>query len=71
MSDKQRYLRLLEHIRGLEAERAGLISHGEPIPRRLDFDLAMSRADAEELRLWGHREFVRAVRSGDSGVGAA
>jgi hypothetical protein len=40
-----------------------MISRGQPVPRRLNFNLAMLRADAEELRLWGHREFVRTVRA--------
>ena len=63
MSDKQRYRQLLEQIRELEIERAEMISRGQPVPRRLNFNLAMLRADAEELRLWGHREFVRTVRA--------
>ena len=63
MSDKQRYRQLLEQIRELEIERAELISRSQPVPRRLNFKLAMLRADAEELRLWGHREFVRTVRA--------
>jgi hypothetical protein len=63
MSDKQRYLHLLEQIRELEIERAELISCSQPVPRRLNFHFAMLRADAEELRLWGHRGFVRAVRA--------
>ena len=63
MSDKQRYRQLLEQIRKLEIERAELISRGQPVPRRLNFILVMLRADAEELRLWGHREFVRTVRA--------
>ena len=63
MSDKEQYLQLLEQIREREIERAKLTSRGQPVPRRLNFHLAMLRADAEELRLWGHREFVRTVRA--------
>jgi hypothetical protein len=63
MSDKQRYRQLLEQIRELEIERAEFISRSQPVPRRLNFKLAMLQADAEELRLWGHREFVRTVRA--------
>jgi hypothetical protein len=58
---KRQHLAKLEQIRKLEAERAELRRRGEPVPRRLEFHLKMAEADAEELRLWGHRALVRTI----------
>jgi hypothetical protein len=59
---KRRYRALQERIRKFEAERASAIRRGDPIPRRLEGDLAEARISAEELRLWGNRELTRQLR---------
>ncbi len=59
---KERYRALQEQIRRLEAVRAEAIRHGEPVPRRLEGDLAELRISAEELRMWGNRELTRQIR---------
>jgi hypothetical protein len=61
---KRRYRAKQEQIRELEAERAAILERGEPVPRRLTFRLEMTRVEAEELRMWGHRELVRVIREG-------
>jgi hypothetical protein len=62
---KRQYRAKLEQIRKLEAERAAILGRGELVPRRLRFRLEMTRVEAEELRMWGHRELVRMIREGD------
>jgi len=59
---KRQYQRLQEEIRRLEAVRAEAIGRGDPIPRRLEGDLAEARISAEELRMWGNRELTRQIR---------
>ena len=59
---KRQYHAKLEQIRKLEAERAALLTRGEPVPRRIGYRLEMTRIEAEELRVWGHRELVRTIR---------
>ncbi len=59
---KERYRALQEQIRRLEAVRAEAIRRGDPIPRRLEGDLAEARTSAEELRMWGNRELTRQLR---------
>ena len=61
---KHQYRAKQEQIRKLEAERAAILGRGEPVPRRLQFRLEMTRVEAEELRMWGHRELVRTIREG-------
>jgi hypothetical protein len=59
---KRQYRAKLARIRELEDERAALLERGGTVPRRLQFHLEMTRVEAEELRMWGHREFVRTIR---------
>jgi len=59
---KRQYQRLQEEIRRLETVRAEAIGRGDPIPRRLEGDLAEARISAEELRMWGNRELTRQIR---------
>ena len=61
---KRRYRAKQEQIRKLEAERSSILERGEPVPRSLTFRLEMTRVEAEELRMWGHRELVRTIREG-------
>ena len=64
---KRRYHAKQEQIRKLEAERAAMLGRGELVPGRLPFRLEMTRVEAEELRKWGHRDLVRAIREGGGG----
>jgi hypothetical protein len=59
---KRKYRAKQEQIRKLEAEHAEAIRRGELVPSRIRHRLIMARIEAEELRMWGHREFVRMVR---------
>jgi hypothetical protein len=59
---KRRYRTLQEQIRRPEAVRAEALRHGDPIPRRVEGDLAEARISAEELRMWGNRELTRQIR---------
>lgn len=59
---KRRWNHAQDWIRKLEAERSEAIRRGEPIPRRVEGDLAEARISAEELRTWGNRELTRAIR---------
>ena len=61
---KRRYRAKQEQIRKLEAERATILERGEPVPWRLGYRLEMLQIEAEELRMWGHRELVRTIREG-------
>ena len=47
---KRQYRVLQEQIRRLEAVRADALTRGEPVPRRLEGDLAELRISAEERR---------------------
>jgi hypothetical protein len=58
----RKWNRAQEQIRTLEAEREAIAARGEPVPGRIRWRLAEARIQAEEARLWGHREFVRTVR---------
>ncbi len=60
---KRRYLAEQERIRRLEEERAAILERGDPVPRLLLANLRESRIHAEELRMWGHRAFVREIRA--------
>ena len=60
---KRRYLAEQEQIRRLEEERAAILERGDPVPRLLLANLRESRIHAEELRMWGHRAFVREIRA--------
>lgn len=60
---KRRYLAEQERIRRLEEERAAILERGDPVPRLLLANLQESRIHAEELRMWGHRTFVREIRA--------
>ena len=64
---KRRHRAKQEQLRTLEAERAAILERGEPTPHRLRFRLEMTRVEAEELRKWGHRDLVRAIREGGGG----
>ena len=59
---KRRYRAKQERFRELEAERARLIGRGDPVPRRVEFHLDMTRVELEELRMWGNRELTRQLR---------
>jgi hypothetical protein len=59
---RRRWNHTQDLIRRLEAERAESIRRGEPIPRRVEGDLAEARISAEELRMWGNRELTRQIR---------
>jgi hypothetical protein len=59
---KRQYRAKQEQIRKLEAVRAEAIRRGDPIPRRVEGDLAEARISAEELRMWGNRELTRQLR---------
>jgi phage protein U len=59
---KRQYRAKREQIQKLEAERASILERGEPTPRRLRFNLEMTRVEAEELRMWGNRELTRQIR---------
>ena len=60
---KRRYFAEQERIRRLEEERAAILECGDPVPRLLLANLQESRIHAEELRMWGHRMFVREIRA--------
>ncbi|HET6660039.1 MAG TPA: hypothetical protein VFH16_09000 [Rubrobacter sp.] len=60
---KRRYLAEQERIRRLEEERAAILERGDPVPRLLLANLQESRIHAEELRMWGHRMFMREIRA--------
>jgi hypothetical protein len=60
---KRRHLAEQERIRRLEEERAAILERGDRVPRLLLFTLRESRIHAEELRMWGHRAFVREIRA--------
>jgi hypothetical protein len=47
----------------LEEERADILERRDPVPRLLLANLRESRIHAEELRMWGHRAFVREIRA--------
>jgi hypothetical protein len=59
---KLQYRAKQEQMRKLEAERTKAIRSGEPIPRRLEGNLAEALISAEELRMWGNRELTRQLR---------
>ncbi len=61
---KRQYRAKQEQIRKLEADRAWFLERGGPVPWRIGYRLEMLRVEAEELRMWGHRELVRAIREG-------
>ncbi len=61
---KRQYRVKQEQIRKLEAERAAILERGDPVPWRIGYRLEMTRVEAEELRMWGHRELVRTIREG-------
>jgi hypothetical protein len=61
---KRQYRAKQEQIRKLEAERAWSLERGGPVPSRIGYRLKMARVEAEELRMWGHRELVRTIREG-------
>ena len=61
---KRQYRALQEQISKLEAERAALLTRGEPVPWRIGYRLEMLWIEAEELRMWEHRELVRVIRDG-------
>jgi hypothetical protein len=60
---KRRYLAEQERIRRLEEERAAILERGDPVPSLMLAKLRESRIHAEELRMWGHRAFVREIRA--------
>ena len=62
MEMKRQYRAKQEQIRKLEAERAAILERGESVPWRTAYRLEMLRIEAEELRMWGHRELVRTIR---------
>jgi hypothetical protein len=62
---KRQYRTKQEQIRKLEADRAWFLERGGPVPWRIGYRLEMLRIEAEELRMWGHRELVRTIREGD------
>jgi hypothetical protein len=64
---KQAYERKMEKLRELEAERALYLGRGESVPGSLRFRLEMTRVEAEELRLWGHRAHVEEIREAMGG----
>jgi hypothetical protein len=59
---KRRHEALQERITRLESVRSEATRRGEPLPRRLEGDLAEARISAEELRTWGNRELTRQLR---------
>ena len=59
---KRQYRAKQEQIRKLEAVRAEAIGRGDPIPRRVESDLAEARFSAEELRMWGNQELTRQLQ---------
>jgi hypothetical protein len=59
---KRQYQAKQEQIRKLEAVRVEAIRRGEPVPRRLEGDLAEARISAEELRMWANRKLTRQLR---------
>jgi hypothetical protein len=59
---KRQYQAKQEQIRKLEAVRVEAIRRSEPVPRRLEGDLAEARISAEELRMWANRELTRQLR---------
>ncbi len=61
---KHQYRAKQEQIRKLEAERAWFLERGGPVPWRIGFRLEMAQIEAEELRMWGHRELVRMIQEG-------
>jgi hypothetical protein len=61
---KRQYRAKQEQIRKLEAERAEILRRGQPVPWRIGYRLEMTRIEAEELRMWGHRQLVRTIREG-------
>jgi hypothetical protein len=61
--ERVRYALIQERIAELEAKCAFYTNSGQEVPRRLKFYLAMERADAEEIRLRGHREFMQEVEA--------
>jgi hypothetical protein len=61
---KRRWNHAQDWIRKLESVRAEAIRRGEPLPRRLEGDLAEARISAEEYRMWGNRELTRQIREG-------
>jgi hypothetical protein len=50
---KRQYRAKQEQIRKLAAVRTETIRRGDPIPRRVENDLAEALISAEELRMWG------------------
>jgi DNA-binding transcriptional regulator YiaG len=59
---KERYDAKVEEIRNLETTIAELEEAGDPVPWGTTYDLEMRRVEADELRLWGHREHVRRMQ---------
>ena len=59
---KRQYRAKQEQIRKLEAARAWFLERGEAVSWRIEYRLEMLRIEAEELRMWGHRELVRTIR---------
>jgi DNA-binding XRE family transcriptional regulator len=62
MSLKERYDAKLGEIRNLEATIAELEEAGAPVPYGIRCDVLRARAEADELRLWGHREHTRQMQ---------
>jgi hypothetical protein len=59
---KRQYRAMQEQVHKLEAVPAEAIRRGDPVPGRVEGDLAELRISAEELRMWGNRELTRQIR---------
>ena len=65
---KRQYRAKQEQIRKLEADHAWFSERGT-VPPRIGFRLEMARVEAEELRMWGHRDLTAGIREYREGRG--
>jgi hypothetical protein len=59
---KRRYEEIQGRIQVLETERVGYLRRRQPLPRRINADLAEYRVQVEEFRTWGNRALTQELK---------
>jgi hypothetical protein len=59
---KRRYEEIQGRIQVLETERVGYLRRRQPLPRRINADLAEYRVQVEKFRTWGNRALTQELK---------
>jgi hypothetical protein len=59
---KRRYGETQGRIQALEAERVGYLKRHQPVPGRINADLAEYRVQVEEFRIWGNQALTQELK---------